>query len=80
MVAGMKKAFRFIGIGLLAGAALMAVELSWYALGRVLAPLTAVSVRINPAVPFATNPFNGSVKIVTYNICHGRGTLELSGE
>ncbi len=51
----------------------IAVELGYYVLGRAISPLTAVRVRENPAQVQTIGRFNGRLKIITYNICHGWG-------
>ena len=51
----------------------MGVDLGWYAVGRVIAPGRAVRVYANPRASLPAAPAAGPLKLLTYNICHGRG-------
>jgi endonuclease/exonuclease/phosphatase family metal-dependent hydrolase len=53
---------------------LVEVELGWFAVGRAISPWTAVKVRTNSGAMEASAAFSGTLKMATYNICHGRGS------
>ena len=63
---------RLVKIALLAPLIAFAGVLVWFFAVRAASPLYALTIRTNPAAP-PPRPFNGTLRIVTYNICHGRG-------
>ena len=69
-----RKTARTVHLLLLAAGVLIFVELGWYALGRILSPLTAVAIHAVPTVFSPTRRFDGPLKLATYNICHLRGS------
>ena len=47
--------------------------LAWFFVVRAISPLLALKIRSGPAARAPSPAFQGRLRIVTYNICHGRG-------
>jgi endonuclease/exonuclease/phosphatase family metal-dependent hydrolase len=60
-------------IGILVVLAAMGLELGGYAVGRATNRLTAVRIRENRVATQSVPQYSGTLKIITYNICRGRG-------
>ena len=69
----MRKKRSMASIGILVLLAAVGLELGGYAVGRATNTLTAVRTRENQAATQPTPHYAGSLKIITYNICRGRG-------
>jgi endonuclease/exonuclease/phosphatase family metal-dependent hydrolase len=69
-IASVSKVFRF-GVSFLF--LFVFIELGCYMVGRIIFPLTAIKVRENLGVKLNPVQFDGKLKIMTYNICHGWG-------
>ena len=63
---------RIVRTILLVVGVILAVELGWYAVGRMASPWNAAAIRTDAGAQSAT--FTGSLKLATYNICHLRGS------
>ena len=65
--------WKFLRISAGAIAGFIVLELGYYVLARVIFPLSAVRVMENLAEFQSIGRFDGKLKIITYNICHGWG-------
>jgi len=54
----------------------IAVCVVWFIANRALAPLNAVRIETVQIEPAETAPFDGCLRVVTYNIAHGRGLAD----
>jgi endonuclease/exonuclease/phosphatase family metal-dependent hydrolase len=69
----MSKRRSLASIGVFVVLAAGALELGGYAVGRAANRLTAVRIRENRVATQPVPQYSGTLKIITYNICRGRG-------